>query len=110
MRGSNALPGSPVIHGAIHARERPGHKNVLLGRRLRDGAYRFMRKPDHLPASSRIIAAVYTAATGIQRPGARVKPVRISRVHQNVSDDVVLAVADAAQQLPVPALIDRTED
>ena len=69
-----------------------------------------MGEADHRPGAAGVLAAVHATATGIQGPAAGVKTMGIAGVHKNVSDDVILAGADAAEQLPVRALIAGRKD
>src|SRR4030081_3325992 len=52
-----------------------------------------------------VIAAINSAAAGIQRPGAGIQAIRVARVDEDVGDDVVLTSADAADQFPMRAFI-----
>src|ERR1700730_17419274 len=52
-----------------------------------------------------VIAAINAAASGIQRPGAGIKAIRIPRVDEDVGDYVILAGANAADQLPMRVFI-----
>src|ERR1700736_3378799 len=63
-----------------------------------------MRETDHAPRMACVIAAI-TAATGIQRPGAGVKSIGVAGINEDVGNHVVLASADAADQLPMSAFI-----
>src|ERR1700730_12614729 len=68
-----------------------------------------MRKSNHFPVVSRVIAAKNAAAARIQTPGAGIESVRIPGIDEDVGNHVVLPRTDAAEQLPVGALIIRME-
>src|SRR5580704_6371327 len=64
-----------------------------------------MSEADYMPGMPRVVAAINSAAAGIQRPSAGVKAISVARIDEDVSNHIVLASADAADQLPMGAFI-----
>ncbi len=110
IRGRDAFPGAAVILRTINAGQRTSDESLWIRGRLRERADGFFLQTNNVPAPSCVLGAVYAAAAGIERPRAGVQVIRIARVHQNVRNDVILANADSAQQLPMLAFVCGRKD
>ncbi len=108
--GSDTLPGISVIFRTVDSGQRTSYEKLWIRRSLCESAHGFLWQTDQLPATARIFAAINATAARVKCPGASVKPIRIARVNNDVRDDIVLAGADAAQQIPVLAFVRRRKN
>ena len=64
-----------------------------------------MGQADDVPGAAGVVATIDPATTGVQSPAAGIEPLGITRIDDDVGDDIILTGTDTAQKLPMCALI-----